>query len=214
MNESSAFIRMISDNPDDDVPRLVYADWLEESGEELNMARAEFIRLDIRMHRLPPGDDERRELREKDWALMMPHAQAWWNELPKIEGLTWGWFERGFVKHVICRIGTFLNHAETIFEVAPIQSLNLTTITRKEIAAICDMECMNRITKLELARSWGWGPINQHDPYQFGNEEARRILNSPHLKRLSHLIVRCTLAPNLQSRKRLKKRFKQLVLNG
>ena len=30
-----AFLRAILDAPDDDTPRLVYADWLEERGEEL-----------------------------------------------------------------------------------------------------------------------------------------------------------------------------------
>lgn len=42
MPDESAFLRTICDAPDDDGPRLVYADWLEESGDTL---RAEFIRV-------------------------------------------------------------------------------------------------------------------------------------------------------------------------
>lgn len=42
--EREAFLRAIFDAPDDDLPRLVYADWLEERGEEL-AARA--VRLSI-----------------------------------------------------------------------------------------------------------------------------------------------------------------------
>lgn len=41
-----AFLRAICEEPDDDTPRLVYADWLEENGEEL---RAEFVRLQCRL---------------------------------------------------------------------------------------------------------------------------------------------------------------------
>jgi len=41
-NERSALLQAIIRNPNDDLPRLVYADWLEESSE---YKRAEFIRL-------------------------------------------------------------------------------------------------------------------------------------------------------------------------
>src|SRR5687767_12762966 len=33
MNDRVGLVQAISDNPEDDVPRLVYADWLEEHGE-------------------------------------------------------------------------------------------------------------------------------------------------------------------------------------
>lgn len=39
--EAAAFLRAIAANPDDDTPRLVFADWLEEHGEP---ERAEFVR--------------------------------------------------------------------------------------------------------------------------------------------------------------------------
>lgn len=43
------FLHAIRDTPDDDAPRLVFADWLDEHGEP---GRAEFIRLQCRMARL------------------------------------------------------------------------------------------------------------------------------------------------------------------
>src|SRR5262245_10028348 len=46
MNEREALLRAVCENPDDDTPRLVFADWLQENGEE---DRAEFIRLQIRL---------------------------------------------------------------------------------------------------------------------------------------------------------------------
>lgn len=44
LEEREAFLRAIFDAPDDDLPRLVYADWLEERGEEV---AASAIRLSI-----------------------------------------------------------------------------------------------------------------------------------------------------------------------
>ena len=44
MNERDALLRAVCENPDDDTPRLVFADWLQEHGEG---DRAEFIRLQI-----------------------------------------------------------------------------------------------------------------------------------------------------------------------
>jgi uncharacterized protein (TIGR02996 family) len=41
VEEESAFLRAIADAPDDDAPRLVYADWLEERGDP----RADYVRV-------------------------------------------------------------------------------------------------------------------------------------------------------------------------
>src|SRR5687767_12335037 len=45
-SESAAFLRAICDRPDDDLPRLIYADWLEEHGQ---VERAEFIRVQVEL---------------------------------------------------------------------------------------------------------------------------------------------------------------------
>lgn len=45
MSERDAFIRSICEQPADDVARLVFADWLDEHGDEAQRARAEFIRV-------------------------------------------------------------------------------------------------------------------------------------------------------------------------
>lgn len=46
MTEQQAFEAAIRANPDDDLARLVYADWLEENG---NTERAEFIRVQVEL---------------------------------------------------------------------------------------------------------------------------------------------------------------------
>lgn len=46
--EGRALLEAIKDNPDDDAPRLIYSDWLEEQGQT---TRAEYIRLAVEEHR-------------------------------------------------------------------------------------------------------------------------------------------------------------------
>jgi uncharacterized protein (TIGR02996 family) len=46
MTEHAGLLQAIRDSPDDDTPRLVYADWLDEQGEAV---RAEWIRLHCRL---------------------------------------------------------------------------------------------------------------------------------------------------------------------
>jgi uncharacterized protein (TIGR02996 family) len=46
-------------DPDADLPRLVLADWLEETGHPANYARAEYIRAAIEFEREPPPEAER-----------------------------------------------------------------------------------------------------------------------------------------------------------
>ena len=46
------FLQAISASPDDNLVRLVYADWLDERGDP----RAEFVRLQVELRQLPPDD--------------------------------------------------------------------------------------------------------------------------------------------------------------
>jgi uncharacterized protein (TIGR02996 family) len=52
--EELALLYAICREPDDDTPRLVYADWLDETGEGLLQAFAAFIRQSIQDVRFPP----------------------------------------------------------------------------------------------------------------------------------------------------------------
>lgn len=62
LSQHEAFLRAIFDASDDDTPRLVYADFLQENGEE---ERAEFIRVQVEHRRLlnyEPGTPEHDKL--------------------------------------------------------------------------------------------------------------------------------------------------------
>lgn len=64
MTEYEALVRAIAENPDEDTPRLVFADWLDENADALpnpamERARAQFIRLDIELSSLDAFDSRR-----------------------------------------------------------------------------------------------------------------------------------------------------------
>lgn len=56
MTDGDALLRAICENPRDDLPRLVFADWLDENGQP---ERAAFIRTEIDVYRRPEWDAER-----------------------------------------------------------------------------------------------------------------------------------------------------------
>src|SRR4051794_12921603 len=58
MSDAQGLLAAICDQPEDDAPRLVYADWLEEHGQADDRARAELIRVQCAAARLPPQDED------------------------------------------------------------------------------------------------------------------------------------------------------------
>jgi uncharacterized protein (TIGR02996 family) len=123
MTEREALLRAVCNNPDDDTSRLVFADWLQENGEE---ARAEFIRLQVRLAELlrladPGAESVGRRAREY-W---LEYGKSWLKELPQIKGVIWyDGFTRGFVERVeITSDAILVRHADLIFSHTPLVHL-------------------------------------------------------------------------------------------
>src|SRR4051795_7636039 len=95
MADDDAFLRAIIDNPDDDVPRLVYADYLDEHGDP---ERAEFIRAQCAVERLPPSDPECDRLYDRSEDLLAANRERWLG--PIDEFVDSAKFRRVFVHHV------------------------------------------------------------------------------------------------------------------
>src|SRR5262245_13423738 len=90
-----AMLRAIVDSPDDDRPRLLYADWLEEQGDP---ERADFIRVQCSLASLAESDPRRPELRQREAALLNQFGWVWAEELGT-QISEWQ-FRRGFVERV------------------------------------------------------------------------------------------------------------------
>jgi uncharacterized protein (TIGR02996 family) len=76
MSEETAFLQAFLEAPNDDVLRLVYADWLEDRGVAECSARAEFLRIQVRLGGLGKGP-ERAALEERLVDLLAVHGKSW-----------------------------------------------------------------------------------------------------------------------------------------
>jgi uncharacterized protein (TIGR02996 family) len=62
MSDEAAFLNAILFDPQDEAPRLVYADWLDEQGDPASAPKAAFLRADARLKLLPERHPRREPL--------------------------------------------------------------------------------------------------------------------------------------------------------
>jgi uncharacterized protein (TIGR02996 family) len=198
MSMEQAFLDDILANPDDDVPRLVYADWLEEHGGPHGAARAEFIRVQCELARLPVDDDRRGDLESRDTQLLARYRKGWAGSL---RHCVKNWeFHRGFVEAVKLPARTFLKRGKELFRLAPIRGLHLVNVA-DHAAALAESEYLQRIKSLTLAESvafrttesfssgrTSWPDRQLAESVAFRTtENLRSILSSRHLTALRTL---------------------------
>src|SRR5262249_37597306 len=75
--EEERLLRAVLEAPDDDAPRLVYADWLEDNGDEHRRGWAEFIREQCPVFREPLGPRELRKAQSRLGNLFQQHGADW-----------------------------------------------------------------------------------------------------------------------------------------
>ena len=119
-DDADALLRAVLAAPDDDAPRLVYADWLDEHGDP---ARAEFIRVQIELARPGPDRARRYQLLVAERRLLRENRAAWTAWLPR-----WAHrdlFRRGFLEGIICEAGDFIARADEVRRQTPLSIVQL-----------------------------------------------------------------------------------------
>ena len=177
MTRDEAFLRAILDDPEDDTPRLVYADWLEEHGQP---ERAEFIRTQITLAGLPPRDPRRPPLEKRERALLRKHGAQWFPPLP-----TAPWqlganptVARGFPDSYGCGVHALLQDGADLFARWPITELWLGIDDAPELAGtLARAPFLSRLRQLNL-----------HCPL-VGAELLAPLFASRHLANLVRLIA-------------------------
>jgi len=124
MTDLDALLRAVLDHPDDDTPRLIYADALEDVG---GSERAAFIRTQVELARLPEYDPLWVRTRHTPWLIS---GGAFILQLPELpDGLGWSPrepFRRGFPAAVQARDGAaFVAGADALFAAHPVEDLEL-----------------------------------------------------------------------------------------
>jgi uncharacterized protein (TIGR02996 family) len=120
---ADAFLEDVLARPDDDAPRLIFADWLEEHGGPPERARAEFIRVQCRLADPALKGDERRRVEAAQDLLAHEHGAGWDRALFDLVEVRK--YHRGFVGEVWLKEEAFLAGADRLFRLAPVQHLHL-----------------------------------------------------------------------------------------
>jgi uncharacterized protein (TIGR02996 family) len=172
-----AFLAEAKERFEDDVPRLVLADWLEEYGDADDAARAEFVRAQCERARLgyPEPRAEELLLRERD--LLGRHRRAWYG--PLVDRVEWWNVVRGLaqVRISAARFASGVMNAVAGSEIGGwVDSLWLSHLYRKDVRRIAACSFLAVLVRLQV------------DPYHVG-DEVLTLTSSPHLARLRHLTL-------------------------
>jgi uncharacterized protein (TIGR02996 family) len=161
VSPEDGFLQDILDHPDDDAPRLIYADWLEDHGQAES---AEFIRVQIEHDRLAPTDDRREALAKRAKTIEKKHAKEWLRPLraaldrPRCRqlGSRGVAFRRGFVEALSLtpqRPG-FLTDAQDFLRRHPVQALTFTGTPilghAASLAELAGVSCLRALRSLRL----------------------------------------------------------------
>jgi uncharacterized protein (TIGR02996 family) len=148
----AAFLAAICEDPADDTPRLVYADWLEEHGDT---ARAEYIRLQIQRARGAEDDPRRPAWWRRETELIRKHGTKWMRDIPP-EVRRYCVFRRGFIGRIQCTPRQLLKASKRLERTVPLEDLRLTYV-RSDLREVLALPCLARLTALDLSSN-GLGP--------------------------------------------------------
>ena len=169
--EQAALLRAISEEPDDDGVRLVYADWLDEYGQ---FARAEFIRAQVHAAALPISDPSRDLLVRRAETLYRDHEAEWRAERPAIPGVLWGGFSRGFIDHLTLDEASLLVHAPELFHAGPVATFEIQRVRPDAIKQVRNCAYLARVRRLI-------------PPLTAAENDLAEMLRSPHFAGLEEL---------------------------
>jgi uncharacterized protein (TIGR02996 family) len=171
MTAPAAFLDAIRAQPDDDTPRLVYADWLDDRGDA---SRAEFIRLQCELSRWVPELRRRTALQRRERDLLAAHEADW---LGGLRRYCRDWrFERGFPR-VTMMAKRFLSPAfakRASALLAEVMELRLTGVA-SSMADIAKAPQLEAVTGLDL------------DASEIDHSHLHLLLNSPRVEQISSL---------------------------
>src|SRR5579863_406276 len=128
-DQEPQLLKVLLDAPDNDAPRLAYADWCTQQPDEVIRARADFIRAQVRM--LEPDfesldDVSRYRVSSRAEELLASYREAWAGEIADLVE-EYG-YQRGFIFWVATTASRFLANAERLFALAPILHADISDV--------------------------------------------------------------------------------------
>jgi uncharacterized protein (TIGR02996 family) len=177
--EQQALLRTIFDNPDDDAPRLVYADWLEERGDPDHTVRAHLIRQQIALRPADPDHSPASQQNDPQGLLAVAEERCTPQWLRSGRAV----WDRGFIQEVRCNTAAWVDHANEILAEHPIDSLTLEGEIQIEHVPVL-ITTPNRVPHIDMSNCT-WSPGIQAAALT----AAVRVLAVPFMEGL-HLVRR------------------------
>jgi len=149
--EMLIFFRDIKEHPDDDTPRLIFADWLQEHGDVERAARGEYLRLRVLRHRLSPDDPSYDILKRREGELFSEYRWKWLGPLAD-QARLWH-FERGLIqlearadKVLTPEVATWAETEAGLW----IDALTLTEVTHAQVTQFRNSPLLAQLNALNL----------------------------------------------------------------
>jgi uncharacterized protein (TIGR02996 family) len=180
MDDGRALPQAVCDHPDDDVPRLAYADWLYDHGDP---NRARFIHVQVGHDRgtdpdAPAGTtltyERRAELRREARELLTAHGREWGRPLRDL-GVCEVGYVRGFPEEVWIDADSLLVIGDRLFADAPIRAAQIEIRYPEEAQFLAGSLHLGRLIHLGLEHNL------------IGSEGARVLAQSSNLRNLVSL---------------------------
>jgi uncharacterized protein (TIGR02996 family) len=192
MTDEPALLAAVAAAPDDDTPRLVYADWLDDHGRP---ERAEFIRVQCRLAAASPADDDYPLLLDQQAELVArlktfdPPPPPRHTDPPRVHDHDLADYERGFPATVTWYVRSGnpadfrrgLPALEAHLAASPARSLETVGLTAVEAAEFVNLPLLANLRGLTLA-------VSDDSPFgRAGVAVAEALASSPHVKHLRRL---------------------------
>jgi uncharacterized protein (TIGR02996 family) len=183
MPDREAFFAAIRERPNDDAPRLVYADWLDEQGDS---AHAELIRVQCEIDRLAADTPQLAELKTREQELL---AQKFGDcfepklnkaECPDIQ------IKRGFISELCCSYRYYLANEELWVRSAPNLRMSFTGSVASQGGK--SNPKLAKISERTSLRNWVFLSWFGFDGEHIG-EGFRKLVGSPYLTNLLQLQI-------------------------
>jgi uncharacterized protein (TIGR02996 family) len=202
-------LEAILQDPDDDTPRLIFADWLEEQGDPCGVARAEFIRVQCALADRHLAVRRRATLEARQQQFLEQYGREWTRPVRNLVRTCA--FHRGFLDDVSMWARRFLTHAGQLFRRAPVQhvrlwrEINPKAGRRFSMPALAESEHLERLRSLDLrdnrleSRDVRAFVVSEHlssltslnlADNRIGDSGIRALAQAPLLAQLTHLDLR------------------------
>ena len=190
--DADALLRAIVRHPDDDTPRLVYADWLQEND---RAEEGEFLRVQCRLAATEPDDPEYPELLDREEELRLwlgTHVRGPRLTFPaglSVEGGNQWWMYThrgsprflefdGYQKYGVKAMRALASSLERAFDALPTRWLVVREVTVSQLAALLKQSALAKLTQLTVLLSATGDEAN---------DAARLLAGCRHLRNLRGL---------------------------